>query len=579
MAYLKIYSESGEQLRQLNEDLLTIGRGSSNMVALLDQAASSKHAQIVRAGDRWRLEERGSLNGTFVNGVRLEPTHPHDLRDGDQIQIGATDIIFGAPVEPSAPATGSAFLTAQGSSFLQSFIGDDESAHDHSHQLLNSFIIDDAADDAPRSEFRRPLADFDPADTRPQYLNRTYLVDADGRIPPPHKPPERLKRRPGESLLEAKLRMIQRVGEMLVRIVEPKQLMEEILTIVIEQTGAERGILCLLDDNRQPVPIASRGLSEGDTVRVSRTVIRRVLEEGVGVLVDNNSSGSNLMQSLADIQVTSAMCVPLWTGEKIEGLLSLDMRSTFHKFTDEDLELLTAVAHQAALCIHRLRFSQEVENQRLVRRKLCEYLDPQIVEVIAAHRGTDNPLAPTEREITVLFSDIVSFTKLSENMAPAQLATFIREYLSVMTDIVFKHGGTIDKYIGDAVMALFGAPIPSEDSAASAIRAALDMRDKLREIQLPADHKGAMLRARFGMNTGPVIVGNIGSSQRTEYTAIGDTVNVAQRLQAFARPNEICIDDVTHSKTTGAFLVEEIGAIEVKNRFQPLTVYKVLRAR
>jgi adenylate cyclase len=147
-----------------------------------------------------------------------------------------------------------------------------------------------------------------------------------------------------------------------------------------------------------------------------------------------------------------------------------------------------------------------------------------------------------------------------------------------MTEIIFAHGGTIDKYIGDAVMALFGAPVSSEDSPAAAVRAALEMRERMREFQLPGG-KGGVLRARFGINTGLVVVGNIGSARRTEYTALGDAVNVASRLQTFARPNEICIDEVTNAKTSGEFVVEEIGTIDVKNRAQGVAVYKVLRAK
>src|SRR5205085_1119461 len=118
-----------------------------------------------------------------------------------------------------------------------------------------------------------------------------------------------------------------------------------------------------------------------------------------------------------------------------------------------------------------------------------------------------------ERVVTVLFSDIVSFTKISEGLEPAQVGGFIREYLTAMTEIIFAHGGTIDKYIGDAVMALFGAPVPSNDSATSAIRAALEMRERIRH--LPAPGKGAQpLRVRFGINTGLVVVGNFGSARR-----------------------------------------------------------------
>ena len=140
-----------------------------------------------------------------------------------------------------------------------------------------------------------------------------------------------------------------------------------------------------------------------------------------------------------------------------------------------------------------------------------------------------------------------------------------------MTEIIFAHGGTIDKYIGDAVMALFGAPVPADDSPAAALARPWKCAMRMREIQPPGKHVAAV-RARFGINTGLVVVGNFGSARRTEYTALGDAVNVASRLQTFARPNEICIDEETYAKTGGAFVVEEIGTVDVKNRAQPIAV-------
>ena len=169
-------------------------------------------------------------------------------------------------------------------------------------------------------------------------------------------------------------------------------------------------------------------------------------------------------------------------------------------------------------------------------------------------------------------------TKLSEGLPPTDVAAFVQQYLTAMTDIVFKYGGTIDKYIGDAIMALFGAPVTGEDDATAAVQAALEMRRTLPTITPPGASK-TELRARFGINTGTVVVGMIGSKRRAEYTAIGDAVNVASRIQTFARPNEICIDEVTKSKVEARFVMEEIGMIDVKNRLQPLAVFKVLGER
>jgi adenylate cyclase len=296
------------------------------------------------------------------------------------------------------------------------------------------------------------------------------------------------------------------------------------------------------------------------------------------VLIQQSAGAANFLRSLEEMNVCSTLCVPLWTGESIIGLLSLDSTRPTKIFTQDDLDLLLAVAHQAAIGIERGRLSQLVETERQAKAYLSKYLDNRIVEQISRRGDGDDPLAPTERVVTVLFSDIVSFTKICEGLPPVQVAGFIREYLTLMTEIVFAHGGTIDKYIGDAIMALFGAPMPSPDSAISAIRAALEMRDRILEFRRP-NPAGAALRARVGINTGLVVVGNIGSTRRMEYTAIGDAVNVAARLQAFARPNEICIDEGTYAQTKGAFQVEEIGTIDVRNRAEPISIYKVLAAR
>ena len=181
-----------------------------------------------------------------------------------------------------------------------------------------------------------------------------------------------------------------------------------------------------------------------------------------------------------------------------------------------------------------------------------------------------DPLAPREQVLTIMFSDIVSFTKMSEGMPPAVLADFIREHLSTMTDILFAHNGTVDKYIGDAVMALFGAPLQDADAPKNAVLAAVAMRDEARL------YEEWPVELRFGIATGPAVVGNIGSHQRVEYTALGDTVNVSSRLEEFARPGEIVIDEVTRVELGDTFAVEDIGTIDVKNRFEKVKVYRVL---
>jgi len=173
-------------------------------------------------------------------------------------------------------------------------------------------------------------------------------------------------------------------------------------------------------------------LAEGEQVRLSRTVLKRVADERSGVLMNQGGSTTNIYRSLEEMRVNSTLCVPLWTGDKIIGILSLDSTRPERTFTQQDLEVLLAIAHQAAIGIERGRLSQMVESERQVRAYLSKYLDNRIVERITHRADGTDPLAPAERVVTVLFSDIVSFTKISEGLEPA---SSLREAASDGTDL------------------------------------------------------------------------------------------------------------------------------------------------
>ncbi|MDZ4780864.1 MAG: adenylate/guanylate cyclase domain-containing protein [Planctomycetia bacterium] len=536
MARLCFVSNGKSIERNLQGALITIGRAETNDIVLADLASSSKHAQLRRAEDGWYVEDRGSRNHTFVNGYQVES---HRLADRDLIQIGASELTFCADPEFSLLIDEEEIADALGSSVVHTRRVDEEAA-----QSLDLTRIVQSLKD-----HRRPAA----AGAKSESLDPLALA-------------------------EAKLLTLQRVSEKLVHAVDGQRLNEEILQIVLEQTRADRGVLCLLNAEGKPVPIVAHGLQPGESVRISRTVLKRLLDERCGLLISPDTSSAGAYATLDQMGVTSAMCVPLWTGEEIIGALLLESTRPDHVFGAADLELLLVVAHQASIGIQRGRLTERVEEEQRVRKFLAQFLDHRVVARISQTGATDDALAPREQQVTILFTDIVSFTKLSEGLPPTDVAAFVQQYLTAMTDIVFKYGGTIDKYIGDAIMALFGAPVTGEDDATAAVQAALEMRRTLPTITPPGASK-TELRARFGINTGTVVVGMIGSKRRAEYTAIGDAVNVASRIQTFARPNEICIDEVTKSKVEARFVMEEIGMIDVKNRLQPLAVFKVLGER
>ena len=212
------------------------------------------------------------------------------------------------------------------------------------------------------------------------------------------------------------------------------------------------------------------------------------------------------------------------------------------------------------------------------KRRLSRFFSPDVVAEIVRHKD-DSKLAATRRRMTVLFSDIRGFTSMSEKMQPEEVVTFLREYLTVMTEAVFKHGGTVDKYIGDAIMALYNVPFEAPDHALRAVRTALEFQERVRPLgeRFAARH-GGHLACGVGIHTGDAVVGTIGSEQRLEYTAIGDTINLGSRLEGITKEFSvpIIISEATYAEVREHFAVRDLGEVTVKGKAIPVKIYAVL---
>src|SRR5262249_7933878 len=200
------------------------------------------------------------------------------------------------------------------------------------------------------------------------------------------------------------------------------------------------------------------------------------------------------------------------------------------------------------------------------RGRRSQFFSPAVVREVVRHKE-EGSLTTSRRLVTVLFSDIRGFTSLSERLEPEQVAEMLREYLSEMTEIVFRHGGTVDKYIGDCVMALYNAPLPDADHAVKAVRTGLEFQEKTLEVSKRWQKKlGVQIRNGVGINTGEAVVGTMGSRQRLEYTAIGDTINLGARLESITKEYGIgiIVSEYTHKLLKGEFLTRELGEVVVK---------------
>jgi adenylate cyclase len=214
------------------------------------------------------------------------------------------------------------------------------------------------------------------------------------------------------------------------------------------------------------------------------------------------------------------------------------------------------------------------------KRRLSQFFSPDVLREIVRH-GEGVNLGSARHLITVFFSDLRGFTSLSEKMEPEIVAEMLKEYLTEMTQVVFRHKGTVDKYIGDCVMAIWNAPFEDPDHAVNAVRTALDFQEKTLAVSEKWEAKiGGKIRNGVGINTGEAVVGTMGSRQRLEYTAIGDTVNLAARLESITKDynTSIIISESTYDYVKGQFMTRELGAVTVKGKTRPVKIYAVLPA-
>ena len=538
----------------ISKDTIRIGRSNDNDLILADNTVSRNHTEIQKRKNEYILADLGSYNGTRLNGKSIQKVF---LKHGDKIQIGSSKLTFLINENSPDQAEDSVVLTVEKDSAVDRQIvrSSPLERHGQSQELLVS--------SEDKNEEKRGKSDF--ALKKERFNSQEYLAE--------------LARN------NKVLFVLYEISRHLNQIHDFNELLKKIMDLIFMVIDADYGFLVLAGgsdgDNLIPVVVKHKtehGKSKRE-IKASRTLIDKVINGKVALLTSNAMTDSRLdgAKSVMIQQIRSAICVPLWREDKIIGVIQLDSVRIDNQFNQDDLELLKAIGSQAAMVIEQSALNERIREEERMRNRLQRFHSPQVIEMIlkGGEETIDDIMESKELIATILFADIVGFTRLSETMPPREINIILNRYFSSMTDIVFRHGGTLDKYIGDGLMAVFGAPMEKEDDAERAVRTALDIRRQLTAM-MKTTRADRRFDIRVGLNTGRVVAGNIGSPKRMEYTVIGDPVNVASRLESLAKPNQIVIGEETFGLVKNKFKIQEIGTRKVKGKSSEVMVYEVL---
>jgi adenylate cyclase len=519
--------DNRNQIFEITGSTVNMGRAEMNDLVLNHPSVSRHHARLtVLPGGTTLLNDLGSMNGTNVNGQMIQE---HQLADLDCIYIGAYELKY--EVASERP--------------LHVEAGMRETGEFTSAELVSTALR--------------------PAVTAPP--------------PAPQAALEQLNALEREN---RSLKLLLGVGKTLSSALVPDEIMERVMELVFQMENVERGFVMLTDERGGFKPAvlmykneALKQQSRG--VALSQAIIERVTTERLPLIImdvaaDDRFSAS---ESLRLSGIRSAMCAPLIYKDLVFGFFYVDCLTRPYAFSKEELGIFSVVAAEAAISFDNARSHEELSRRALERQALERFLSGPVVEKILAnpdqiHLGGENQV------VTVLFSDIRGFTRLSENMEPQFVVELLNEYFSEMTDLIFESGGTLDKYLGDGIMAVFGAPLPRADDAWRSAKTAIEMQRALARLNRDWEARGQpSLQVGIGINTGPVTAGNIGCSRRMDYTVIGDTVNLASRLCAHAAGGQILVSESTHGGLGGAVPAERLEPIRVKGKTEPVEIYQL----
>lgn len=527
--YKLLYENRGRRREfALEGQRVNIGRGLNNEIVLDDPSVSRHHACLDSEGHQWKVMDLGSRNGVQVNG-RLIPTGEagaHSVRDGDRFLLGSI-----------------AFEVFRADELL--VLSEEKEDPQTTHAIVG------------------PLKDF------------KGLADVS-------TPTGALSKKAQDAIERARraLSVLASVGQRIAAVKPLEEILEAIVDLVFESTPAERAALLLWDEGtaKQVAKVVrSRTGDALQELRVPRSIVDRAFRERCTIQLDPRFSPG---ESVLIQGIRSAVAVPLWDQTRVIGTIYADSLAHIGVFDPFSLDLLSALANYATIAIEQARLLKRIQEEERAKERLGRYHSPAVVKRILASADSSAgfELAAQEAEVTVLFADMAGFTASSEELSPQELMILLNHYFGRMTDVVFEHEGTLDKYIGDCLMAVFGAPLAQPDHAQRAARTALKIREVVRGM-VDRKARGPVVAFRIGMSSGKVVAGDVGNPKRREWTVLGSTVNLASRMENLAQAGQIVLTEQTRALLDDGFEVRSIGAQRIKGFAKPIPAFELVGAK
>lgn len=518
------------------ENVIVIGRSGGDEVNLkldFDHRISRIHARIWLEGDRFWIGDLDSAGGTRVNGTHVK--EDRILNHVDRVQVGETILqvelagLTDAHI-PAPPGSSLGLDEASLNSGLTKILR-------HEDLEQPEVEISESRDSRIRSAIQLPGADKD-------WRKRLQL------------------------LYDLPLQLIDASTA--------QTLYDMILKRVIDIIpGADRGALLILD--RMSNKLALRSSIPDHLPPISRTLIKRAASD-VGGFIWSREEETDPSVSMARLGIETGMYTPLMWKDEVLGVLCVDNPRRSKVFGAEDLDFLMAVANYAAAAVRNQMLQADLEHFVEVQRRLLTNFSPKLREKLLdkARAGRLKP-GGEKSEVTLLMSDLRGFAKTTADMSTEDLVDMLNEYFSALVTALFEHGGTVDKFIGDAILAVFGSPEPDEQQRFNAINAAAAMQKALEQVNRERKERGVpTCELGIGVHHGEVLHGFIGAAERLEFTVIGDAVNKVSRICDGAKGGEVLVSESVRVRVAKQFEFEARD-IETKHEGQ-LSVWKVKKA-